>query len=91
MTHDRLDDFGIYKLASLLFDDYWADSEILMKDERGLTLVRQQTRSIATITISDDKRLSASIFLGRLSTFRSLGRLDNFGKDIRTIASVNNC
>lgn len=49
MTHDRLDDFGIYKLASLLFDDYWADSEILMKDERGLTLVRQQTRSIDSI------------------------------------------
>ena len=33
MVHDRLDDFGIYKLASQLFDDYWADSEIVMKND----------------------------------------------------------
>jgi four helix bundle protein len=45
MTQDRLEEFGIYKLASQLFDDFWADSEILMKDVRGEILVKQQTRS----------------------------------------------
>ncbi len=49
MAHDRLEEFGIYKLASQLFDDYWVDSEIVMQDERGLILVRQQTRSVDSI------------------------------------------
>ena len=49
MTHDRLDDFGIYKLASQLFDDYWADSETMFKDVRGEILVKQQTRSLDSI------------------------------------------
>jgi four helix bundle protein len=49
MTHDRLEEFGIYKLASQLFDDYWADSEIMLKDVRGEILVKQQTRSLDSI------------------------------------------
>lgn len=49
MTHDRLDDFGVYKLASQLFDDFWQDSEIVMKDERGRELVKQQTRSLDSV------------------------------------------
>ena len=49
MTQDRLEEFGIYKLASRLFDDFWTDSEIVMKDERGPALVRQQARSLDSI------------------------------------------
>jgi four helix bundle protein len=49
MAHDRLDEFGIYKLASQIFDDFWTDSEIVMKDERGLALVKQQTRSLDSV------------------------------------------
>ena len=46
---DRLDDFGIYKLASQLFDDFWADSEIVGRDYRGHELVKQQTRSLDSV------------------------------------------
>lgn len=49
MANDRLEEFGIYKLASQLFDDFWADSEIVMKDERGQALVKQQTRSLDSV------------------------------------------
>jgi four helix bundle protein len=49
MAHDRLEEFGIYKLACQLFDDFWADSDIVMKDERGLPLVKQQTRSLDSV------------------------------------------
>jgi four helix bundle protein len=49
MTHDRLEEFGIYKLAMKLFDDYWADSEIMLKDVRGEILVKQQTRSLDSV------------------------------------------
>jgi four helix bundle protein len=49
VAYDRLEEFGIYKLASQLFDDFWADSEIVMKDERGQALVKQQTRSLDSV------------------------------------------
>jgi four helix bundle protein len=49
MTHDRLEEFGIYKLACQLFDDFWVDSEILGKDYRGRELVKQQTRSLDSL------------------------------------------
>ena len=49
MAYDRLEEFGIYKLASQLFDDFWVDSEIVMKDERGQALVKQQTRSLDSV------------------------------------------
>ena len=42
-------EFGIYKLASQLFDDFWADSEIVGKDYRGRELVKQQTRSLDSV------------------------------------------
>ncbi len=47
--HDRLDSFGIYKVACQLFDDFWTDSEILEKDFRGRELVKQQVRSLDSI------------------------------------------
>ena len=46
---DRLDSFGIYQVACQLFDDFWADSEILGKDYRGKELVKQQVRSLDSI------------------------------------------
>ena len=46
---DHLAKFGIYQLARGLFDDFWADSEILMKDYRGRELVRQQVRSLDSV------------------------------------------
>ncbi|MFN8498795.1 MAG: four helix bundle protein [Anaerolineae bacterium] len=49
VAEDRLEDFGIYKLACHLFDDFWGDSEILGKDYRGREMVKQQVRSLDSI------------------------------------------
>ena len=49
MAEDRLESFGIYKLACQLFDEFWADSEIVGKDYRGRELVKQQTRSLDSV------------------------------------------
>ena len=49
MSEDRLESFGIYKLACQLFDEFWADSEIVGKDYRGRELVKQQTRSLDSV------------------------------------------
>jgi len=49
MAEDRLENFGIYKLACQLFDDFWNDSEIVGKDYRGKELVKQQTRSLDSV------------------------------------------
>jgi four helix bundle protein len=46
MADDRLENFGIYRLACQLFDEFWNDSEIVGKDYRGKELVKQQTRSL---------------------------------------------
>ena len=46
---DRLDSFGIYKLARQLFDEFWADSEVLARDFRGRELVKQQVRSLDSV------------------------------------------
>jgi four helix bundle protein len=47
--NDRLGSFGIYQVARQLFDDFWADSEILGRDYRGRELVKQQVRSLDSI------------------------------------------
>lgn len=47
--NDPLESFGIYQLARQLFDDFWADSEILGKDYRGRELIKQQIRSLDSI------------------------------------------
>ena len=49
MGEDRLESFGIYKLACQLFDDFWSDSEIIDRDYRGKELVKQQIRSLDSI------------------------------------------
>ncbi len=47
--NERLDSFVIYQLACRLFDDFWADSDVLGKDYRGRELVKQQVRSLDSI------------------------------------------
>lgn len=47
--NDRLANYGIYQLARQLFDEFWADSEVLGKDYRGRELVKQQVRSLDSI------------------------------------------
>jgi four helix bundle protein len=49
MAEDRLENFGIYKLACQLFEEFWNDSEIVGKDYRGKELVKQQTRSLDSV------------------------------------------
>ena len=46
---DRLESFGIYQLARQLFEDFWKDSDILLKDQRGRELTRQQVRSLDSV------------------------------------------
>lgn len=48
-SNDRLDSFGIYKVARQLFDDFWTDSKILGQDYRGREMVKQQVRSLDSI------------------------------------------
>jgi four helix bundle protein len=48
-SSDSLESFGIYRLARQLFDDFWDDSEILMKDPRGRELAKQQIRSLDSV------------------------------------------
>lgn len=46
---DRLESYGIYRLARQAFDEFWDDSEILGKDYRGRELAKQQVRSLDSI------------------------------------------
>ena len=46
---DRLETFGIYQIARRLFDDFWNDAELLVKDFRGRELARQQVRSLDSV------------------------------------------
>src|SRR5207249_10885817 len=46
---DRLENFGIYRLARQLFDEFWSDSEVLGRDFRGKELARQQVRRLDSI------------------------------------------
>lgn len=46
---DRLESFGIYRLARQLFDEFWSDSEVLGKDFRGRELARQPVRSLDSV------------------------------------------
>ena len=47
---DRLDEVQFYKLSLELWDLFWSDSEILLKDMRGRELAKQLTRSIGSIS-----------------------------------------
>ncbi len=79
---DHLAKFGIYKLARSLFDDFWADSEILMKDYRGRELVRQQVRSLDSVAANIEegygrgfgKELPQHLKIARGEARESMGR-----------------
>lgn len=46
---DRLESFGIYRLAQQAFAEFWDVSEILGRDYRGRELVKQQVRSLDSV------------------------------------------
>jgi four helix bundle protein len=79
---DRLKSFGIYKLAHQLFDEFWADAEILAKDFRGRELAKQQVRSLDSICANIEegygrgfgKELPQHLKIARGEARESLGR-----------------
>ena len=81
---DRLENFGIYRLTRELFDDYWADSEILIKDYRGRELARQQVRSLDSVCANIEegygrgfgKELPQHLKIARGEARESLGRYE---------------
>jgi four helix bundle protein len=83
-TFDRLDSFGIYQLARQLFDEFWADSEILGKDFRGRELAKQQVRSLDSVCANIEegygrgfgKELPHHLKIARGEARESLGRYE---------------
>lgn len=79
---DRLESFGIYKLARQLFDEFWNDSDVLAKDFRGRELSRQQTRSLDSVCANIEegygrgfgKELPQHLKISRGEARESLGR-----------------
>ena len=100
---DRLESFEIYKLARQLFDDWWADSEIVGKGYRGRELVKQQTRSLDSVCANIEegygrgfgKELPQHLKISRGEARESLGRYQRCGhllpRDIveKRIATLN--
>jgi four helix bundle protein len=81
---DRLESFGIYKLARELFDEFWADSDILAKDFQGRELAKQQVRSLDSICANIEegygrgfgKELPQHLKIARGEARESLGRYE---------------
>jgi four helix bundle protein len=79
---DRLESFGIYKLARQLFDEFWADSEALARDFRGRELVKQQVRSLDSVCANIEegygrgfgKELPQHLKIARGEARESIGR-----------------
>ncbi len=82
--NDRLENFGIYRLARQLFDEFWEDSEILGKDYRGRELVKQQVRSLDSVCANMEegygrgfsKELPQSLKISRGEARESRGRYE---------------
>lgn len=47
---DKLDEIRFYELAKELWNEFWEDSEILIRDIRGREIARQMTKSIGSIS-----------------------------------------
>jgi four helix bundle protein len=47
---DRLDEVIFYQRSLKLWDNYWSDSEILLKDIRGKEIAKQLSRSVGSIS-----------------------------------------
>jgi four helix bundle protein len=81
---DRLDSFGIYKLARELFDEFWEDSEVLAKDFRGRELAKPQVRSLDSTCANIEegygrgfgKELPQHLKIARGEARESLGRYE---------------
>ncbi|HTX22936.1 MAG TPA: four helix bundle protein [Candidatus Aquilonibacter sp.] len=83
-TFDRLESFGIYKVARQVFDEFCDDSEILSKDFRGRELAKQQTRSLDSVCANIEegygrgfgKELPQHLKIARGEARESLGRYE---------------
>ncbi len=47
---DKLDEVQFYKLSCELWDECWADTEILSKDFRGREIAKQLVKSVGSIS-----------------------------------------
>src|SRR5688572_19758861 len=47
---DRLEEIEFYKMSLKLWEECWADSEILLHDIRGKEIARQLIRSVGSIS-----------------------------------------
>src|SRR6058998_3484575 len=87
-ANDRLESFGIYRLARQLFDDFWEDSEILGKDYRGRELCKQQVRSLDSVCSNIEegygrgfgKELPQHLKISRGEARESRGRYERFSR-----------
>jgi four helix bundle protein len=96
---DRLESFGIYRLARQVFDDFWDDSDILAKDFRGKELAKQQVRSLDSICANIEegygrgfgKELPQHLKIARGEARESRGRYERCSRllSLETIASRN--
>src|ERR1039457_532180 len=83
-SSDRLESFGIYRLACELFHEFWSDSELLGKDYRGRELAKQQVRSLDSICANIEegygrgfgKELPQHLKIARGEARESLGRYE---------------
>jgi four helix bundle protein len=81
---DRLESFGIYKLARQLFNEFWNDSEVLAKDFRGRELAKQQVRSLDSVCANIEegygrgfgRELPQHLKIARGEARESLGRYE---------------
>jgi len=81
---DRLETFGIYQLSRQLFEDFWKDSEHLLKDFRGRELVKQQLRSLDSVSANMEegfgrglgKKLPQHLKISRGEARESRGRYE---------------
>ena len=81
---DRLESFGIYKLACQLFEEFWDDSEVLARDFRGRELAKQQVRSLDSVCANIEegygrgfgRELPQHLKIARGEARESLGRYE---------------
>jgi len=86
-SQDRLESFGIYRIARDLFDAFWKDSEIAGRDYRGRELVRQQIRSLDSICANIEegygrgfgRELPHALRIARGEARESKGRFERMG------------
>jgi four helix bundle protein len=82
-----LESFGIYQFARQLFEDFWKDSDVLLKDHRGRELVKQQVRSLDSICANMEegfgrgfgKELPQHLKISRGEARESRGRYERCG------------